>query len=231
MFVQISIQSGIAAQNLNLDQVLSKFYEANGIAKMQNTKTIVMTGFITRNDLMPYKITKMRPDKYRLDFQVADLETVQAYDGKTGWYTAPWTGNPNPIRMTEDAAGGMSLKADFDGLLYQWKEKGHSAELIGKDTIEGIESYKIQITRKDGGKEFYFIDSKNFYLQKQSSFRKIREQDVELENFYKDYRTVDGIMFPYTIETKMGGQPYSLVEFETIDLNVPVDEIIFVFPE
>jgi hypothetical protein len=219
------------SQELSLDKILDKFYKENAFDKLQKVKTIVMTGTITRNDLMPYKITKMRPDKIRIDFELADLEAVQAYDGQIGWSTAPWTGNPKPVQMNEDAAGGMKIRADFDGILYKWKEKGHLALLIGKDTINGIEVYKIQISKKAGGKEYYFIGSKDFLLHKQLGSRVVRGQEVDLESFFRDYRKIEGIWFAYTNETRMGGQPYSIVEFEKIELNLPVDEKIFEMPK
>jgi len=231
ILVLISFQYFLSAQEPNLDKILKNYYKVNGLDKLQKVKTIVMTGTITRNDLMPIKITKMRPDKYRMDFELADLAAIQAYDGKTGWSTAPWTGNPKPTLMDEDALKDVKNRADFEGLLYNYKEKGHQAKLIGKDTINTNEVYKIELIRKDGGIEYYFIDTKNAQLLKRSFKRNMRGKEVALENIFSDYRQVNGILFSFVNETTMDGQRYSLIEFEKIELNVDVNEKIFGMPQ
>jgi len=72
-------------------------------------------------------------------------------------------GNPKPQLMPEDRAKDLKSCADFDGLLYHWKEKGHIVELVGRDTIEKSSVYKLKITKKDGGVEFLFLDAAKFY--------------------------------------------------------------------
>jgi outer membrane lipoprotein-sorting protein len=231
ILASILLWPDIFAQELNLDKILANYYKANGIDKLQKVKSIVMTGTITRNDLMPLKITKMRPDKFRMDFELADLAAVQAYDGKTGWSIAPWTGNPKASAMDEEAIKDIKVRADFDGILYKWKEKGHLAELVGKDTIKNTEVYKIKLTRKDGGIEHYFIDTKDFLLQKREFKRIFRGQELEMAIYFRDYKKVDDMTFAYINETIMNGQPYSLIEFEKIEFNTSVDEKIFNFPQ
>jgi hypothetical protein len=218
------------AQNLKIEEILDKYYKANGFDKLQNIKTIIMTGTITRNDLMPMKIIRMRPDKYKMEFDVADITCLQVFDGQVGWFTAPYTGNAKPQKMTEDATKDMKIKADFDGVLYNWKEKGHNVELIGQDTIENSTVYKIKITRKDGSKEFNFIDTKNFLMKKRITYRMAKGKEIEVENIFSDYRSVEGIMFAFINNNKMGGQPYSYIQFESVELNKPVDAKIFEMP-
>jgi hypothetical protein len=231
IIVLLAVQRHSDAQDLSLDKILVNYYQANGFDKLQKVKTIVMTGTITRNDLMPLKITKMRPDKYRIDFELADLEAVQAYDGKTGWSIAPWTGNPKVTSMDEETLKDIKVKADFDGILYKWKEKGHLIELVGKVTVVNNEAYKIKLTRKDGGIEYYFIDIKDFSLLKRTYKRNVGGQEIEMAIYFRDYRKVDGISLSFINETTMDGQTYSLIEFEKIELNLPVDEKIFNIPQ
>ncbi len=186
-----------------------------------------MSGTIIRENAMPYKITKMRPDKFRLDFDMQDLSALQVFNGKVAWATAPWTGNTAPQQMPEDRAKDLKARADYDGLLYNWKSKGHLVELAGVDSVEGTMVYKIKLTRNDGAIEFYYIDTQKFMLQKQLSYCKMQGKDVEVEIFYSDFKNVDGIVFPFLQKTKMGGQLYSNVEYETIEIDKTVDEKIF----
>ena len=221
----------VVSQELTIDQVLDKYYKANGFDKMQKINTIIMSGFITRQDYMPMKILKMRPDKYKMEFDIQDITAYQSYDGQTGWMTAPWTGNSKPQIMQEEAIKDVKIKADFDGAIYKWKEKEHKAELIGKENLNDKEVYKVKLTRKDGGVEYYFIDTMDYLLQKKLTTRMSRGKEIEVESFYTDYRDVEGIKFAFANENLMGGQPYSSIQYETIEVNKTVDEKTFKMPE
>jgi hypothetical protein len=231
ILVLTSFQYLMKAQEPSLDKILEKYFSINGFKKLQKVKSIVMSGTITRNDLMPIKITKMRPDKYRMDFELADLDAVQAYDGKIGWSTAPWTGTSEATLMKDDGLKEIKATADFDGLLYGWKEKGHAIELMGKEMLGTIEVYKIKLTRKDSATEFYLIGTKDFLLKKRMYTKNVRGQIAEMANIYSDYKLVEDIIFPFVNETLYEGQRYSLIEYEKIELNVPIDEKIFGLPQ
>ena len=220
----------INAQDLSLDKILDNYFKANGFDKLQKVQTIVMKGSLTQQDVMPVKQVKMRPDKYLMEFDVADVTAYQAYDGKTAWRTTPWTGNPKPQLMNEEAANDARYRAVFDGLLYNWKSQGHTAELAGTDSVKNMLTFKIKLTRKDGGIEYYFVDTKDFMLQKRIYYRMIRGKETEITNTFSDYRAIDGIMFPFLIDALMDGQPYSSIQYDTIELNVPVDQKIFEMP-
>jgi hypothetical protein len=230
LFLSFCFLPGLKAQQLKVDEILAKYYTANSFDKLQNVQTIVMKGMIVQNDAMPLKIVKMRPDKYLMEFDVADLTTYQGYDGKTAWMTMPWTGNPKPQLMPEDRAKDIRIRADFDGILYDWKAKGHSAELMGTDTVDNSIAWKIKLIRKDGGIEYYSIDKNSYLLLKKISTRMIRGKEAQVANYFRDYREVEGIPFPFTIDSTIDDQPYSSNQFDSIELNKPVDEKIFQMP-
>jgi hypothetical protein len=218
------------AQEIKLDELLAKHFKAMGYENLQKANTIVMKGTMIQQDAMPVKIVKMRPDKYLMEFDIQDITAYQAFDGQVAWWTTPWTGNAKPQAMPEDRAKDLRTKADFDGLLVNWQAKGHVVELDGRDTVETSPAYKIKITKKSGGVEYLFVDAANFLLQKRMYYRTLRGQEVPFENFYSDYRAVQGIMFAFTQDTHIGGQPYNSLQLETVELNNPVDPKTFVMP-
>jgi hypothetical protein len=220
----------IKAQDMKLEDVLDKYFRVNGFNQLQGVQTVIMNGTLVQNDVMPVKIVKKRPDKYLMEFDVADITGYQVFDGKTAWMTAPWTGNPKPQLMNEERAGDLKNRADFDGLLFDWKVKGHSAELVGMDSIAKMPVYKIKLIRKDKGIEYYFIDPQGYLLQKRVYYRIVRGKETEVENYFRDYRKVEGVIFPFMIEATMGGQPYSSIQYDSIEMNVPVEDKIFQMP-
>ena len=219
----------IQAQDLTLDEVMSKHYKASEMEKLQQVNTIIMTGLRVQQDLMPLKIIRKRPNMYLMEFDIADLTTYQAYDGEVAWSTAPWTGDASPKTMSESGTRGMMYQSDFDGMLYKWKEKGHALELMGIDTIDDGPAYKIKLIRADSVIQFYHIDANSFLLKKQTTFRKVRGEDIPIENVYTDYRDVEGIPFAFIIETLYPGRSVS-IELDSIELNQPVGDNVFKMP-
>ncbi len=230
VFLFFTLVPGLFAQQLTLNQILDNYYKAGNYDKLQNVNSIIMTGNIVQQDLMPVKIVRVRPDKYMMQFDVADMTAYQVYDGQTAWMTTPWTGKAAPQVMPPERATDLKNRADMDGVLFNWKEKGHSLELAGKDTVDGRMAYKIKVIRKDGGIEYNVIDTATFMLQKRISFRKAGGKEVTIENFYRDYRTVDGIPFAFIVETNNAGR-INEIQLETVELNRTVDLKSFTMPE
>ena len=219
------------AQTPSLDTILHRYYIATGIDQLQEFQSVVMQGLQVQQDVMPLKICKMRPDFYLMEFDVADLTAYQGFDGTTAWMTTPWTGNSKPQIMPEERAKAMKNNADFDGVLYQWKKKGHQAELVGSDTVENKLTWKIKLMLKDGGTEFYFIGKEDSFLKKKISFRTVRGKSAEIANYFRDYRIVEGIWFPFIIDATKDGNPYTSSQFDAIELNQKLDQAIFSMPK
>ena len=55
------------AQDLSLDNILSKYYTAMGFENLRKVNTIIMTGTMIQQDAMPVKIFRMRPDQYLME--------------------------------------------------------------------------------------------------------------------------------------------------------------------
>ncbi len=228
--VLILATATLNAQGLNLEQILANHYKAMGLDKQQDVKSIIMTGTLIRNDAMPIKIFRLRPNCYRMERDVADITGLTVFDGKNGWMTAPWSGNSQPQVISGTGLAELQVQADFDGPIYRWNDKGHKAELIGTEKLGEIDVFRIKLTRNDGGIEYYLIDCHSYLLHKKISYRTIRGKETEMENIYSDYRSIDGIMFAFTNVNTLGGQPYSEIQFDSVEINQPVDEKLFVMP-
>lgn len=224
------LPSAARSQDLKLEDILLDYYKASAFDLLQKVNSIISAGTLVQQDRMPLKTIRMRPDKFLQVFDVADITCCVAFDGTTAWMTVPYTGNPRPQLMPDDAAKDIRVKADFDGLLFQWKAKGNLVETAGMDTIGKDLAFRIKVTRKDGSVEFYSIDRNSFLLLKRQYSRIIRGKETKMEVFYRDYKNVEGIPFAFKIENHLGGQPLNTVQLDSIMLNRPVDEKVFKMP-
>jgi outer membrane lipoprotein-sorting protein len=217
-----------------LDEVLAKHFDAlGGKDKIAAIKSVKMTAKqVFGPQEVPATIVWKRPNKVRMEFVLQGMTGIQAYDGTTAWMVMPFLGKNDPEEMTGDDLKDIVEEADLiEGPLFNWKEKGHTVELLGEDTIEGTPAWKLKLTRKDGDVSTIWLD-KDAYLEiKSEGKRKRGDQELELETSYGDYKEVGGLMFPHSIESKPKGAPQgSTITVNSIELNPELDDASFGMP-
>ncbi len=163
----------------------------------------------------------------------------QAYDGETAWGTNFMTMKAEK----SDSEATENLKrsfAEFPDPFLNYKEKGFEAELVGNETVDGVETFKVKLTKKpvmvDGKEEenvvYYFFDPENFVPIMQESVAKTGPaKGAKTQSFFSDYEEFGGFYFPLTTEVKANGQVFQTVTMETIEVNPEVDEAMFAMPE
>ena len=226
------------AQDMTLEEILESHFEAIGQEKMIDVKSITMTGkSLAQGMELPIKVVIKRPDKVRVEVTIQGNIMVQAYNGKDGWMIAPWLGTMDPQDVNEEQIKGFKEQADMDGKLYNWKDKGYTVELIGTEDMEGTEIYKIKLTEKpdkegeDGDVTFCFIDFDSFVILKTSAKKVVQGNEVEFDSFSSNYKQINGVAFPFSIEQKMGGNTLSQIVIEEIKFDEEIDNKIFDRPE
>ena len=224
------------AQNLTLEEILEKHFEAIGQEKVNKVKSITMTGKILMQGMeLPLKTITKRPDKARTEMTMPDYTIVSAYNGKDGWTINPMVfGTIDPQDMGEEEVKQYKEGLKMDGVLYNWKEKAYTLELIAKEDIEGKEAYKIKLTKKQdkkGDVSFWFIDSGSFVILK--FLFKIISQGVEMETetSLSNYKIINGMALPFAMEIKVGGNTVMQQIFEEIKFDEEIDDKIFDRPD
>lgn len=190
------------------DELIEKNIQARGgREKMQAIKSLRMTGKILVGPGIeaPFVRETARPNKIRMEFTIQGMTAVQTYDGTDAWALMPFLGKKEPEAMSADELKDVQDQADIDGPLVDYKTKGHTVELIGKEEIEGTPAYKLKVTKKNGDIDFTYLDAESFLEIKGNSKRTMRGQEVEIETSIGDYKEVDGVLFPYSIQQKAKG--------------------------
>jgi hypothetical protein len=172
-----------------------------------------------------------RPDKVRQEDIVQGTAQVEAYDGKTSWEINPFQGRKDPELLSEDDSKGLVEDADIDGQIVDYKEKGHTAEFVGHDPVEGTDCYKIKLTLKNGTVRYYYLDADSYLELKIETQRMIRGAIQYTEVYLGDYEQVNGIYFPFAFESGEKGNPNRTKStVEKIEINVPLEDKRFALP-
>jgi outer membrane lipoprotein-sorting protein len=224
----------VPASSQTLDEVLAKNYKARGgLDKLKAVQSIRMTGTMTVGPGIeaPFVLVQKRPSMFRLELTVQGMTIVQAYDGKVGWQLMPLSGRKDPEPLPEDAMRQIEQQADMDGVLVDYKAKGHTVEFVGKEKVEGSDAFKLKVTLKNGDTQYIFLDADQFLEVRTESKSTIRGTDVESESTIGDYKDVGGLMFPHAVEQGQKGSPQKgKITIAKIELNVPVDDAGFKMP-
>jgi outer membrane lipoprotein-sorting protein len=221
------------AQAQTVDEIIAKNAQARGgLEKLKAVKTMRMTATVSAGSFRAQFVRdNKRDDKVREETILQGLARVRAYDGKTAWQVNPFRGRKDPELISEDNAKSLIVHADIEGPLIDYKVKGHNAELLGHDSVEGTDCYKIKLTLKDGDVRYYYLDADSFLEIKIESESKIRGALQYTDTFLGDYDQVNGIYFPFAIETgETGSEKREKFTVDKIVLNLLLDDAMFTMP-
>lgn len=222
-----------AGEPKTADEVIARYIEGiGGRKKLDSIKTKRMTGKSVVGGGMEIGMTMeaKRPNKTRVEIKFQGMTGVRAYDGEIGWSIMPFMGKTDPERMPPDELEMFKEEADFDGVLIDYKKKGHQIELVGKEEIEGTDAYKLKVTTKGGDVDYYYLDAEYFLLIKVKGKRNFRGMEIDYETDFGDYKEVDGLLIAHSIEQKgfMGG---ATITFVKVEFNIEIPDDRFAMPE
>jgi outer membrane lipoprotein-sorting protein len=226
--------TGAAVQAQTADEIINKHIQAlGGKDKIKAVQTVRMTGKLVMGQGMEAPFTRelARPNKMRVEFTIQGMTGIQAYDGQSGWSVMPFMGKTAPEKMSDDEIKLAEDQADMDGLLVDYKEKGHQVEYLGKEDVEGTPAYKLKVTKKNGDVVNVYIDADSYMQIKEAGKVKVRGQEVEGETTFGDFKTVDGLVFPFSMEQKAQGGPGGMtISISKIEVNPTLDASRFAMP-
>ena len=215
------------------DEVIAKNIQARGgIEKLHALQSMRRTAKLSRGPMRATYIEEIkRADKVRGELIVQGLTQVRAYDGKTGWQINPFRGRRDPELMSQDDTKSLEVSADIEGPLVDYKQKGHKTELVGHDSVEGTDCFKIKLNLKNGDVRYYYLDADSYLELKIESQSTIRGAVRYTDTFFGDYEEVAGIYFPFSIESgDPGSESRQRYSVEKVELNVPLDDAKFSMP-
>jgi hypothetical protein len=215
---------------MTLEEVIEKHVKARGgHEKWQAVETMKMTGSFTAfSKVAPFTLQRKRDSKYHMDHTLNEKTVIIGYDGKTAWWENHWWQEGAQPMSGEDLKVVMG-DLDFATPLFDYKEKGYEAELLGEVELEGIPAIGIQLTRPDESVETWYLDPKTHLEIGRTSPGSEFGEPMEQTTFYDDFREIEGVMIPFFTETQWYTRD-RIMQVESVELNGPVDDTIFSMP-
>jgi len=215
-----------------VDEILEQHFAAIGQEKLLATNTMSTKGKIVQGQFeIPFTSFQKRPMNFRSEAEFQGMKISSGFDGTQGWSVNPMMGSTDPQPMTEEQIDRMKIQSDYDGLLYNYKEKGYTVEFTGKETVDDIETYVLKLTRPNGDVITSYIDAENFVMLKMKSKLKMQGVETEAETIFSNYKFVNEILIAHSMETKVNGETMMQMVLEEVTYNTEIPDSMFMMPE
>ncbi|MCB0494836.1 MAG: outer membrane lipoprotein-sorting protein [Cyclobacteriaceae bacterium] len=225
-----------------VDEIISNYFEnTGGIDNWKALKGIKMTASVNQGGMdIPITMIQLADGRRYMKFELQGKEITQGvFDGDVVWGTNFMTMEPEKSD-SETTENTKRESGDFPDPFLNMKENGYSAELLGKETIEGTECFKVKLTKKpqlvDGQEvdniNYYYFDSENFVpIVMEAEIKSGQMKGKTRLTTFSDYQEVDGLYFPFAIGDGIKDMGTQVINITAIELNPEVDDSIFKFPE
>ena len=157
------------------------------------------------NVQLPFVMEMQRPRKTRLEITFQNQTAVQVFDGVNGWKLRPFLGHNDAEPFTKDETKATYQQQDLDGPLIDYSAKGTKAKLEGTELVDDRNAYKLKLTLKDGAVRYVWVDAKTFLDVKIDGSRRLDGKPHQVLTYFRNYKSVDGLMFPFLLETRVEG--------------------------
>ena len=219
----------------SVDDIIQKYTAAmGGLDAFNKVETAKIEGtLISQGNEFPIIINIVNGKSMRSDVNVNGQMVINAYDKGKGWKVNPFENIPAATEITApDDLALLKIQASLANNLMDYKKRGHKAELLGQETIDGIVHNKIGLTSKDDGKTtIFYISTADNKLVRTDSKQKIQGNEYEAQTYYSDFKSFGGLMFSTHFTRKIEGRVFQEVKYHNVELNVKVDEKLFKMPE
>ena len=231
----IIVFSSVLMHAQSTDEILAKHQVAMGSPeKWASIKSMVMKNkFNVQGMDIESKTSIVVGKSFRTEVEVMGNKIITVIDGEGGWMNRPammgGTGEPEDLPR-EQVKAAISQRNIGSSLLIA-KNEGSKIDLVSKEKLGGADVYLLKITKKNGEESQVFVSASTGFIVKAINKMNVQGQQVEAEVLYSNYKSIDGLFFPFTVETPspMGGGNM-VVETASIDLNPVLDVSIFAKP-
>jgi hypothetical protein len=214
-----------------VDEIVDKHVAAlGGMDKLNGVKNVVLDRSLSVQGMDIPNITTIVVGKsMRSETTVMGNSMVQVVDGTSGWMVRPvmMQGTGEPEDMPEEALKQTVGQLNPFGTLVNYKTNGSKVELVGKEKVDKKDVYHLKVTTKEGQTVDEYLDATTYLVSKVKTMMNGQEGEI----LFSDYKEVNGVKFPNTME--IVGGPMGALTFVTnkITVNAPVDEAIFKKPK
>ncbi len=213
------------------DAIVKKHIEAHGgtenWGRIQSLK--ISGDFTAFSEVKPYTEYKARDGKFYSNHHKGQYRVIEGCNGATYWVDDPWFELGFPHVANEAEKYVIQQKAEFCTPFFDYQQKGYTLSYEGIEKTEGVDTYKLELTRESSYRETWYLDTAT-YLEVMSTSRWADFAEPTTQQvFYSDFREVENIVLPFYTE-RVFSIRNRVVEIKEVEINPEFGAAIFNFP-
>lgn len=228
---------GCNRNSQTVDEIINRNTEARGGREaIEAVRSVAVDLHIVDPDFaVDGTYRAVRPGKMRIDIN-ADGKHVytEAFDGRRGWQ---WKGKgTETVEESPKATAALRHGVELPGNLYglhELRQRGHRIALLGREEIDSVKYYLLELTLADGYVTTLYVDPISWFITRRRDVRPLHV-DIDptpttIEQRMSDFRKVAGVMFSFAnTETDLKtGKVLETTTVRDIVANPTIDDGIF----
>ncbi len=203
-----------------------------GRAAIERVRSIAIDFRLTEPDFtVDGRYVADRDGRMRVDiFDAGTRVYTEAYDGQGGWQRAAGDAPAQPSSPQGTSALRHGIETPFKLYgLHEFASRGHRLKLGSGAVVAGVEYQVLEIRFADGQEARYYVNPRSGLIERERRLRALHvdvdPRPVWIETQHLDYRSVDGVMYPFRqVERDVdSGRVLATTVVESIEVNQPVD--------
>jgi hypothetical protein len=222
-----------AQQPNQTEQLLKRAIDARGgLAALETMKGFVVTADTTLSTpngkvSATTKSYVEYPARLRVEARLSGVELVQVYADGAAWVRDPGGVHDAPPEMVTELAAGV--KRDVRALLLGAAQGQLRAATLPEEGFQGRVLKVLEISGDDLAPVRLFLDPQTAHVVKMS-YQSGAPNARDTEELFGDYRTVDGLSFPFKASLSRGGTVLVERLITAVELNPEIDPEVFQKP-
>ena len=227
LFIQsLLVSNSVPLVAQDLEEVVKRYTKSIwGNTELDSIRSLRAFGVVQNENGTPdfYFLQEMKPpDMIKNEYFVvpnAEGYTI-AFDGEVGWERNTYKDSISTLRLSQERSKDLSRNISIIESFIQPDRIGAEAELTGKRITAFGEYFDIIVTFGNGEKTIYTLDSKEYRLLVSSDLTNDNSNKKYSNTiFYKEYRMVDGIYFPFLIKQVRPNGKARIINILRIEVN------------
>ncbi|TFG98805.1 MAG: insulinase family protein, partial [Calditrichales bacterium] len=213
-----------APQGISAQKVIDNYIRAIGgrdkLESIQDITIKAQTSF--RGNSLTITTLKKAPNKMVQKQSFGSFESRMVFDGQKGVQISPG----QSTEIVGDQLESLRYEAEMNAILRLdqfWIE----TELVGEEEIDGRSTYKIKFKPRSGNAWFKYFDKKNNLVVQDEKYVDTPNGTVAQILIFKDYRPVEGILFPFEMTVRTGDQELD-TQIIFVNINKGIEDSEFV---
>ncbi len=211
---------------LTAEKVIADYINAiGGKANIEKLKDVSITSNASIQGMtLVFKQQQKGNDKFAVQVLMNNNPMQRMIiNGDKGKMEAPMQGVNK--QLTADELKTQKLEANLFPAL-QYDKLGIKTKLAGVEDVNGTEAYAVEVTQPNGQKATHYFAKDSGLRLKEVNNLETPQGVITQTKTYSNYKEVNGVKFPYVVETVVGPQTVK-AEVQNIEVNKNLSDDIF----